>query len=222
MMSVDAMTRATKESPVKKTPHEQRVDLLSQSLARSNKGEANWGMLRLLLGMMNNEQLTLLEETVLALHEKQSRHEDLNKRFLYPSRFSTFADDADWGPFDHIVSSSVPEFDEIALIALRDFSTAHNNAKDLIRLCKIMNELDIPLTERNVSLQIFAMVETTQKRSTLVVFSHPYLTYPELIRAVYDHPEHLMELVDLQRTRGTVKAAAEVLGSSKAISEGAL
>lgn len=224
MMSLDAMKLAAKESPTEKTPHERRIDRLTLNLARcvQVQGEENSGMLRLLAGRLTDSQLTLLEEAILAHNDKQSRHEEF--RSLSPNQHhGTFAFyGSDWGPFDHIVSAAMPEFDEIALIAIRDFSILHHNMKDLIRLCKIMNELGIPLTERNIERQIVALIEVTQNRSELVVFSHPYLSFPELIRAVHDYPEHLMEIVDLQRARGNVRAAAEVFGSSKAVSSGAL
>lgn len=223
VMSPEAMKLAAKESPAEKTTHERRIDRLTLNLARCIQGEQNSGMLRLLAGRLTDSQMILLEETISVLHDRQSRYEEYRKTLptnQHPRAFAFFS--SDWGPFDHIVNSAMPDFDEIALIAIRDFSILHHNMKDLIRLCKIMNELGIPLTERNVARQIVALIETTQNRSEIVVFSHPYLSFPELIRAVHDYPEHLMDVVDMQRTRGNVKAVAEVLGASTAISEGAL
>jgi len=222
LMPVGTMKRVAKEGSAEKNPNSGHVDLIAQSLMRCRTGEADSNVLRLLLGMLNDVQLTLLEEAILALEDRQSSHEDWRSK-TYPLHSEALPfDGADWGPFDHIVKASVPEFDEVALIALRDFSTIHHDLKDLTELCKIMNKEGIPLTRGNVEVQIVALIEATHNRRELFTFSHPYLSYPELIRAVHDNPEYFIELVDLQRTRGNVEAVNEVIGSAKAVSAGAL
>lgn len=222
---LDTMKEMAKAVPARQSLKEQRVELLAMTLSACKRGKENAGIVKMSLGLLKKDQLTLVEEVILAVREDQRLHISLysnqQSRFshLVAGGYSAWNENS---PYDYIVDAVAGTFQRPALIALRDFSKSHANTGELISLCTIMEQQGIALTKRNVSVQLAAMHEALRGRSRNLVFDHPYLTYPELIRAVHDYPTRVHDLLDMLRTRGNVKAASEVFGSSKAISEGAL
>lgn len=219
------MTEIVKSVPVRKSLMDQRVELLTMTLSACRSGKANAGILKMSLGLLKKDQLTLAEGAVIAMRDAQRMHISLHSN--QQSRFSHLVAGGlnSWNehsPYDYIVDAVAGTFQRPALIAIRDFSQAHNNMGELINLCTVMNQRGIELTKKNVSVQIAALHEAKIGRSRMDIFDHPYLSHPELVRAVHDYPTRIHELLDMLRTRGNVNAAAEVFGSSKAISEGAL
>lgn len=211
------------EATTRKPKKDQRVELLAMVLSGCRLGRANSGIMKMSIGLLNSDQLTLLEETAIAMRDSQDQHNHLYGRG--DSLSSILAGGSKWvasSPYDHIVQAVIGNFQKPALIALRDFSRAHHNTNEIIKLCTIMDQQGIELTKRNVAVQLVALHEATLGRSKHDVFDHPYLEYPELIRAVHEHPKRIHDLLDLLRTRGSVRAVNEIFTSSQAISEGAL
>lgn len=223
VMPLGALAGAGYEATTRKPKKDKRVELLAMTLSGCRIGRANSGIMKMSIGLLDNNQLTLLEETAVAMRDSQDEH---NRVYGHRENYSSIlTGGSTWiatSPYDHIVKAVTGTFQKAALIALRDFSRAHYNMDELIRLCTIMDQQGIELTKRNVAVQIVALHEAGQGRSKQDVFDHPYLEYPELIRAVHDHPNRIHDLLDLLRTRGSVTAVTEIFTSSKAISEGAL
>jgi hypothetical protein len=224
VMPLNVMTEKAKEASVSYVPSP-RVELLTTELSASRLGKDNAGIVKMSLGLLKNHQLTLVEEAVLAVQDNQRLHirhhsnQQRNFSHLVAGGFNAWNETS---PYDYIVESVAGTFRRPALIAIRDFFKAHNNMGELINLCSIMDQQGIELTKKNVSVQLTALHEAMRGRSRMDAFDHPYLSHPELIRAVHDYPTRIHDLIDMLRTRGNVKAAAEVFGSSKAISVGAL
>jgi len=220
VMPIGAMAEAATGVTIRKTKKDQRVELLTMVLSACNLGRENSGMMKMSLRLLSNDQLTLVEEAAIALRASQ---DDYNR--IYGRQQSSFRGLHTLNhvsPYDHIVKAVVMGFQKTALIALRDFSRAHHSMGELTRLCTIMDQQGIKLTKHNVEVQIAALNQVTSGRRKQDVLDHPYLDYPELIRAVHEYPKHVHDLLDLLRTRGSVKAASEIFASSNAISEGAL
>jgi hypothetical protein len=221
VMPIGAMAGVGKEATIRKPKMNQRVELLVMTLSGCRLGRANSGIMKMSIGLLNRDQLTLAEEAVLAMHDSQRMHISLHSNFSHLIAGGLNSRN-EHSPYDYIVDAVAGTFQRPALIAIRDFSQAHNNMGELIKLCTIMDQQGIELTKRNVAVQIVALHEAGSGRSKQDMFDHPYLEYPELIRAVHEHPKRIHDLLDLLRTRGDVTAATEIFTSSKAISEGAL
>lgn len=224
LMTADEMKRAARKKPTKgtQTPHEVRVAEMVSQLIRSDNGASNAGILTLILGTLSNDQLKLTEDCIHLLSSAQERYEEAAATFRSNRNPIIFFNGAEEAPFSFIVRAVLGDFDEAALLALRDFRGAHNHLGDLVDLCRAMSKLGIALTDNSVTRQVSAMNLMTKDRIRLGIFDHPYTSHPDLIRAVHNYPERMIELIDLQKSRGSVKAAVEVLSASKAISGGAL
>lgn len=222
--SVSAMSQAAKEAPARKSLKDQRVELLTMTLSACRTGKENAGIVQMSLGMLKKDQLTLVEEAIAAVRDYQERYKlmygDYRQKISSLVMFGNSANH--YSPYDHIVIAVTGTFQRAALIAVRKFFRLHPNTGMLINLCTVMDQQGISLTKTNVTLQLRAMMMLNDGHDVSSIFDNPYLSHPKLVRAVHDHPDHLQEVIDLHRKRGSVDSIVEVLNASKAISEGAL
>lgn len=226
VMAPHEMLNSASKVPAEAVSGSARVELVLRALAVSEEGYTNSSLLRIALGALTGSQLTMVEESLVALHKQQRQYEVGYGKFNgtkrpYSSIMVSLSNQPP-APYDFVASLLLNDFDEVAFIALSKFAAVHTNLKELVLLCTIMDRQGIALTQRNVAVQIIAMNELLRTQRNFWHDVHPYLSHADMISAVHKYPRKIIELVKMLTERGSVAAADEVFGSSTAISEGAL